>query len=70
MSIILDGNTLTIEKAFYPNNDLFKICKDLSNEESLVIKPIRLVGKIQKIDSINKLVDVSISDYYNLTNKC
>jgi hypothetical protein len=68
-------NTLTIEKAFYPNNyednnDSFKICKDLTNEEPFVIKPIRLVGKIKKIDTINKLVDVSISDYYKLTNKC
>lgn len=63
-------NTLTIEKAFYPNDDLFKICKDSTNEESLVIKPIRLVGKINKIDTINKLVDVSISDFYKLTKKC
>ena len=63
-------NTLTIEKAFYPNNDLFKICKDLTNEEPFVIKPIRLVGKIKKIDTINKLVDVSISDFYKLTKKC
>ena len=55
------------EKPYYPiDQDKFKICKKEVNK----LVPIKLVGKIITIDHLKKNGDISISDYYTLTNYC
>jgi len=62
-----DGINYT-EYASYPEDKLaFKICKG-ENPEELI--PIKLVGKVEKIDSSSKYIDISIADYYKLHNRC
>lgn len=64
------NNNNVIEFPYYPEDiNKFKICKDTSKNNYQLI-PIRLVGKIKKIDFKEKYVDVSISDYYKLTDYC
>ena len=61
-------NKKILEKPYYPiDQDSFKICQI---EKTTDLVPIRLVGKIKKIDDQKKYVDVSISDYYQLSNYC
>jgi len=56
------------EKPYYPLDvDRFKICKI---DKTTKLVPIRLVGKVNKIDHLTKYVDVHISDFYELTNLC
>jgi len=56
------------EKPYYPfDSDKFKICKI---DKTTKLVPIRLVGKINKIDHLTKYADVHISDFYELTNYC
>ena len=62
-------NEKILEKPFYPiDQDKFKICQVNKNTTKLI--PIKLIGKIKRIDNQKKYVDVSISDYYQLSNYC
>jgi hypothetical protein len=61
-------NEKILEKPYYPiDQDRFKICQI---EKTTKLFPIRLVGRIKRIDYQKKYVDVSISDYYQLSNYC
>jgi hypothetical protein len=50
-----------------PDDYRFKICQDIEEYKLISLK---LIGKVTGIDDNKKHIDVSISDYYELSNTC
>jgi len=63
------NDELIHEKPFYPEDtDQFKICIDKTQEMKLI--PIKIVGTVVNLDTVNKYIDIHISNFYELSNYC